>query len=183
MVSSGRFALQARRRGQRRRRTGGCCCRRSAAHFGSIPPTGRTQRRGVGATAGTVNSANRRWSGQTVQEAAKAVAVSQSLGWIANPLGHQKTRSKVYSTNKCRPTHSTCTTVYLPLIPPTHRQSSQYRRIEIRVMEARGLAKADRFGLSDPYVVIYANGQTEVNLPCRMDGRCGNIEHWERTFD
>eukprot|EP00752_Nemacystus_decipiens_P007665 g6853.t1 len=44
-------------------------------------------------------------------------------------------------------------------VPP---QSSQYRRIEIRVMEARGLAKADRFGLSDPYVVIYANGQTEL---------------------
>lgn len=44
------------------------------------------------------------------------------------------------------------------------RQSSQYRRVEIRVMEARGLAKADRFGLSDPYVVIYANGQTEVSL-------------------
>lgn len=29
-------------------------------------------------------------------------------------------------------------------------------------MEAHGLAKADRFGLSDPYVVIRANGQKEV---------------------
>lgn len=41
-------------------------------------------------------------------------------------------------------------------------QSSQYRRLEIRVIEARGLAKADRFGLSDPYVIIRANGQTQV---------------------
>lgn len=41
-------------------------------------------------------------------------------------------------------------------------QSSQYRRLEIRVIEARGLAKADRFGLSDPYVIIRANGKTQV---------------------
>ncbi|CAM9127974.1 unnamed protein product, partial [Hapterophycus canaliculatus] len=41
-------------------------------------------------------------------------------------------------------------------------QSSQYRRLEIRVIEARGLAKADRFGLSDPYVVIRANGNAEL---------------------
>ncbi|CAM9193761.1 unnamed protein product [Scytosiphon promiscuus] len=41
-------------------------------------------------------------------------------------------------------------------------QSSQYRRLEIRVIEARGLAKADRFGLSDPYVVIRANGNTQL---------------------
>ena len=53
-------------------------------------------------------------------------------------------------------------------LPTTNgvRQSSQYRRLEIRVMEAGGLAKADRFGLSDPYVVIRANGQTQVRSGC-----------------
>lgn len=45
-------------------------------------------------------------------------------------------------------------------------QSSQYRRLEIRVWEAHGLAKADKFGPSDPYVVIRANGEKQV-----MDGR------------
>lgn len=29
-------------------------------------------------------------------------------------------------------------------------------------MEAHGLAKADRFGLSDPYVVIRANAEKQV---------------------
>ncbi|CAM9268105.1 unnamed protein product, partial [Discosporangium mesarthrocarpum] len=40
--------------------------------------------------------------------------------------------------------------------------NSQYRHLEVRIMEAHGLAKADRFGLSDPYVEVYVNGDRKM---------------------
>lgn len=43
-------------------------------------------------------------------------------------------------------------------------------------MEAGGLAKADRFGLSDPYVVIRANGQTQVRFGC-CSGKRNKVEN------
>lgn len=75
--------------------------------------------------------------------------------------------------------HSVFTTAYNPLYNVNNRrQSSQYRRIEIRVIEARGLAKADRFGLSDPFVVIYANGQTEVKFCVHLMKRMETLNHF-----
>ncbi|CAM9421128.1 unnamed protein product, partial [Choristocarpus tenellus] len=48
-------------------------------------------------------------------------------------------------------------------------QRTKFLQLEVRIMEAHGLAKADRFSVSHPYVALYVNGDKQLGRTRAID--------------